>query len=112
MKNKLLYALLFLIWCNVGFAETYLCSYIHNQEPRSLVFERAGQSFNKSNGATDEIIYEDRYAIVLSATYTLNGTEAASTFSTIIDKERLTFVFIGLEYQNNTSISQGKCKLL
>ena len=67
--------------------------------------------FKKSNGVSDRIIFEDNYAIVLENTYTLYGTEKAQTYTTLIDKKRLTFVFVGLEYQNNTPISEGKCKL-
>tara|TARA_X000000368_G_scaffold389370_1_gene351675 strand:- start:397 stop:735 length:339 start_codon:yes stop_codon:yes gene_type:complete len=111
MKKLSPYIFLFLIWCNVGFAEKYVCSYLYYKEPKSLVFERSGQFFKKSNGALDEIVFEDKYAIVLSNTYTLNGEEAASTFSTIIDKKRLTFVFVGLEYQANSHIAEGKCSL-
>ena len=39
------------MWCNVGFAEKYVCSYLFNQEPLSIVFERKGSIFEKSNGA-------------------------------------------------------------
>ena len=111
MKKLSLYIFLVLMWCNVGFAEKYVCSYLFDQEPKSVVFERSGQFFEKSNGSKDKIVFEDEYAIVLSNTYTFYGTNRASTFSTIIDKKRLTFVFVGLIYQENTEIIEGKCKL-
>ena len=111
MKNIFLYILLFLIWCNICYAEKYVCSYIHNSEPYSLVLERTGNFFKKSNGVSDRIIFEDNYAIVLENTYTLYGTEKAQTYTTLIDKKRLTFVFVGLEYKNNTPIAEGKCQL-
>ena len=98
------------MWCNVGFTEKYVCSYIFNEEPKSIVFERSGQFFKKSNTANDKIVFEDDHAIVLSNTYTYNHKVEVSTFTTIIDKKRLTFVFVGLEYQNNTAITEGKCK--
>tara|TARA_B110001450_G_C17391167_1_gene387742 strand:+ start:58 stop:360 length:303 start_codon:yes stop_codon:yes gene_type:complete len=99
------------MFCNIGFAEKYACSYSHDGEPFSLVFERAGKFFKKSNGATDKIIFEDKYAIILADHYTFSGKEKAQTYTTLIDKKRLTFVFIGLEYQNNTPVSEGKCEL-
>ena len=99
-----------LIWSNVSFAEKFVCSYSHNGEPFSIVFERKGKFFKKSNGASDRIIFEDEYAIVLENTYTFYGKEKSQTYTTLIDKKRLTFVFIGLEYLNNTGISEGKCK--
>ena len=67
--------------------------------------------FKKSNGVSDRIIFEDEYAIVLEDTYTLSDKQKAQTYTTLIDKKRLTFVFIGLEYQNNTPISEGTCQL-
>ena len=97
--------------CNVGFAEKFVCSYLFNQEPKSLVFERSGQFFKKSNGIKDKIVFEDEHAIVLSHTYTFYGKDKASTYSVLIDKKELTFVFVGLEYQKNTAIVEGKCKL-
>jgi hypothetical protein len=97
--------------CNIGYAEKYLCSYSHNSEPHSVVLERAGKFFKKSNGVSDRIIFEDEYAIVLTDTYTFSGADQASTYTTLIDKKRLTYVFVGLEYKNNTAIAEGKCQL-
>ena len=102
---------LFLMMCNIGYAEKYVCSYSHNGEPFSIVLERTGKFFTKSNGASDRIIFEDEYAIVLEDTLTFSGVEKAQTYTTLIDKKRLTFVFVGLEYKNNTPISEGKCQL-
>ena len=111
MKRLTLYIFLILIWCNIGYAEKFVCSYSHNGEPFSIVLERTGKFFKKSNGSSDRIVFEDEYAIVLENTYTLYGKEKAQTYTTLIDKKRLTFVFIGLEYQNNTPVSEGKCEL-
>ena len=111
MKKLSLYIFLGLLVCNVGFAEKFVCSYLFNQEPHSIVFERSGQFFKKSNGVKDKIIFEDEYAIVLSQTYTFYGTDKPSAYSTLIDKKALTFVFVGLEYQENTAIIEGNCKL-
>ena len=111
MKKLSLYVILSLMWCNVGYAEKFVCSYSHNGEPFSIVLERTGKFFKKSNNAVDRIIFEDEYAIVLENTYTFYGKEKAQTYTTLIDKKRLTFVFIGLEYQDNTPVSEGKCQL-
>ena len=64
-----------------------------------------------NNSEINKIVFEDDHAIVLSKTYTYNHKEEVSTFTTIIDKKRLTFVFVGLEYQNNSAITEGKCKI-
>ena len=111
MKKIIVLIIFFLSISSVSYAEKFVCSYLFNQEPKSLVLERSGQFFEKSNGSKDKIVFEDEYAIVLSNTYTFYGKNRASTFSTIIDKKRLTFVFVGLIYQENTEIIEGKCKL-
>ena len=111
MKKLSLYLILGLVFCNIGYAEKYLCSYIHDGEPSSIVLERIGNFFKKSNTAIDRIIFEDEYAIVLENTYTFNGKEKPQTYTTLIDKKRLTFVFVGLEYQYNTAIAEGKCEI-
>ena len=111
MKKLSLYIFLVLMWCNISYAEKYVCSYVHNGEPFSIVLERTGKSFKKSNGVSDRIIFEDEYAIVLEDTITFSGVEKAQTYTTLIDKKRLTFVFVGLEYKNNTPIAEGKCQL-
>ena len=111
MKKVLVILIMGLTWCNICYAEKYVCSYSYNGEPDSIVLERSGNTFKKSNGASDRIVFEDRYAIVLENTYTLRGKGKPQTYTTLIDKKRLTFVFIGLEYQSNTAISQGKCQL-
>ena len=110
--KKIFLFFLCLMCCNVGFAEIYLCSYSFNQEPHSVLFERSGSFFQKSNGAKDRIVFEDEYAIVLENTYTFNGEQNAQNYTTLIDKKKLTFVTVGLEYQDNTAILEGKCKVL
>ncbi len=111
MKKLLGIVVLGLFWCNVGYAERYVCSFTYNGEPDSIVYERTGKFFKKSNRVSNRIIFEDEYAIVLENTLTFSGKEKAQTYTTLIDKKRLTFVFIGLEYQNNTPVSEGKCQL-
>ena len=49
MKKLLFPIFAGLIWCDVGFAEKYVCSYLYDQKPESLVFERSGNYFIKSN---------------------------------------------------------------
>ena len=111
MKKLFLLILFGSTWCNFGYAEKYVCSYSRfNGEPDSIVLERAGKFFKKSNGVSDKIIFEDEYAIVLEDTMTFNGKKKAQTYTTLIDKKRLTFVFIGLEYKDNTAIAEGKCQ--
>ena len=99
------------MWCNVGYAEKFLCSYIFNEEAKSVVFEREGNFFKKSNTATDKIVFEDEYSIVLSNTYTDDGKIAPVTFTTLIDKKRLTFAMVSVEYQNKNLPIEGKCKI-
>ena len=111
MKKLSLYIFVILMWCNVGYAEKFLCSYIFNEEAKSVVFERKGNFFFKSNNVSDEIVFEDEYSIVLSNTYSRKGKEAPKTYTTLIDKKRLTFIMIGLEYQNTTSTVEGNCKI-
>ena len=108
MKKLVSYIFLGLVLCNVGYAEKYVCSYLFNQEPLSIVFERKGSIFEKSNGAKNTIIFEDEYAIVLSNTFTYDD-KSPSNYTTVIDKKNLTFVFVGLQYQDNTVIAEGKC---
>ena len=112
MKKLLLYIFLILIVSNVGYAENYLCTYMWKNEPESVLFERLGDKFKKSNGVIDSIAFEDEYAVVLENTYTFLGKQKPQTYSTLIDKKKLTFVMIGLEYENNTKVLQGKCKIL
>ena len=83
-----------------------------NNEPESVLFERLGNRFKKSNGAIDNIAFEDEYAVVLENTYTFLGEQEPQTYSTLIDKKKLTFVMIGLEYKKNTKVLQGRCKIL
>jgi hypothetical protein len=110
MKKIFLFIFPSFIWCNIGFAEKYVCSYLFDQKPESMVFERSGNSFTKSNGAKNKIVFEDEYAIVLTNTFTGLDDYDPTTYSTIIDKKKLNFVFVGLAYQNNSAIVQGKCE--
>ena len=113
MKKTLILTLLMSILPSLVNAERYICSYLFNGEPNSIVYDRKVSTFLESNGAEDEIIFEDSDTIVLNSTYSFLGsnTESPSTFTTLIDKKRLTFVFIGLQYKKNSGIAQGKCKV-
>ena len=114
MKKTLILTLLMSILPSLAYAEKYVCSYLFNGEPNSIVYERKINTFMKSNGAEDDIIFEDADTLVLSSTYSFLGTssnEPPSTFTTLIDKKRLTFVFIGLQYKRNSGIAQGTCKV-
>ena len=110
MKKLLFLIFAGLIWCNVVFAEKYVCSYLYDQKPKSIVFERSGDYFIKSNESKNKIIFEDHHAIVLTNTFTgLDGYDP-TTFSTIINKKKLNFVFVGLSYKTSTAIVEGECK--
>ena len=110
MKKFYIFIFLGLIWGNYGYAEKYVCSYLYNQKPNSIVFERSGNYFIKSNESKNKIIFEDHHAIVLTNTFTgLDGYDP-TTFSTIINKKKLNFVFVGLSYKTSTAIVEGECK--
>ena len=114
MKKVISLIFLSLFLSSIAYAEKYVCSYLFNGEPNSIVYERKINTFIKSNGAEDDIIFEDADTLVLSSTYSFLGTssnEPPSTFTTLIDKKRLTFVFIGLQYKRNSGIAQGTCKV-
>ena len=114
MKKVISLIFLSLFLSSIAYAEKYVCSYLFNGEPNSIVYERKINTFMKSNGAEDDIIFEDADTLVLSSTYSFFGTssnEPPSTFTTLIDKKRLTFVFIGLQYKRNSGIAQGTCKV-
>ena len=98
-----------LLWSTAGFAETYNCAYTFNGEAFPFSLKRQGNGFNKSIGVYDEIIFDDQNAIVLSKTYTFDSPQ---TYTTLINKENLNFVFVGLEYKNNTEIIEGPCSLV
>ena len=109
MKKLLFPIFAGLIWCDVGFAEKYVCSYLYDQKPESLVFERSGNYFIKSNNQKNEIIFEDQHAIVLTNTFTGLDDYEPTTFTTIINKKKLNFVFVGLSYKSSTAIVEGEC---
>ena len=114
MKKVISLIFLSLFLSSIAYAEKYVCSYLFNGEPNSIVYERKINTFMKSNGAEDDIIFEDADTLVLSSTYSFLGTssnEPPSTFTALIDKKRLTFVFIGLQYKRNSGIAQGTCKV-
>ena len=109
MKKLLFLIFAGLIWCNVVFAEKYVCSYLYDQKPNSIVFERSGDYFIKSNESKNKIIFEDQHAIVLTNTFTGLDDYEPTTFSTIINKKKLNFVFVGLSYKSSSAIVEGEC---
>tara|TARA_Y100000768_G_C23835719_1_gene613623 strand:+ start:13 stop:351 length:339 start_codon:yes stop_codon:yes gene_type:complete len=109
MKKLCNFIFLGLIWANYGFAEKYVCSYLYNQKPESIVFERSGNYFIKSNKTKNKIVFEDQHAIVLTNTFTDMDDYEPTTFSTIINKKKLNFVFVGLSYRSSTAIVEGEC---
>ncbi len=103
--------ILFLIVPSVSFAEKYACAYLYDGEALPISFEREGNYFNKSNTATNPIVFEDKYVIVLSKTYPKMDTLPPQTYTTLIDKEKLNFVFVGLEFGNSSEIVEGPCSV-
>ena len=103
--------ILFLIVPSVSFSEKYVCAYLFNGEALPISFEREGNYFKKSNTAKNPIVFEDKYTIVLSKTYPKMGTLPPQTYTTLIDKEKLNFVFVGLEYGNSSVITEGPCNV-
>ena len=109
---KKLFLLLFSLLISFNsYGEKYTCAYLYKGDALPLSFERQGNYFKKSNTGIDKIIFEDKHAIVLSATYTFNDAPPPKTFTTLLDKEKLTFVFVGLGYKESTIIIEGTCSL-
>ena len=77
--KKLLILLFSLLISFNSYGEKYTCAYLHNGDALPLSFERQGNYFKKSNKVTDKIIFEDKRAIVLSATYTFNDAPLRHT---------------------------------
>ena len=111
MKKIIVLIIFFFTISSVSYAEKFVCSYLWNGEPNSLVLERSGKFFKKSNDAMNKIIFEDSDTLVLSNTFTRSGEYKPTTFSTIIDKEELNFVMVGLAYQESSEIIEGKCEI-
>jgi len=111
MKKIIVLIIFFLSISSVSYAEKFACSYLFNGEANSLVLERSGKFFKKSNNAMNKIIFEDSDTLVLSNTFTRSDKYKPTTFSTIIDKKELNFVFVGLAYQESTAIVEGKCEI-
>tara|TARA_B100000959_G_C14388437_1_gene381187 strand:+ start:57 stop:404 length:348 start_codon:yes stop_codon:yes gene_type:complete len=113
MKKLLLtfLTILFLIVPPVSSAEKYACAYLFDGEALPISFEREGNYFKKSNGAINPIVFEDKYVIVLSKTYPKMDNLPAETYTTLIDKEKLNFVFVGLVFGNSTAITEGTCRV-
>ena len=105
-----------LLWCNVGFAETWSCVYQFNNESRQNILERKGNKFHN--------IYKDDFIDTLGQTI-LKETKNfihlyqhvdvpkgdTTAFLTILDKTKRSFVMVGLKYENSTDIVEGKCTI-
>jgi len=94
----------------VLYAEIYECAYLYDGEAKAISYERIGNLF-VHKGIEDPIVFEDKYTIVLSHTYRKVSTFPPSTFTTLIDKEKLNFVYVGIEFENSTAIVEGKCNV-
>ena len=107
MKKLLLLLFSILISFN-SYGEKYSCDYLYNGKVHPVSFERQGNYFYKSNGVSDAILFEDQYVIVLSDTY---SNDPPQTYTTLINKEKLNFVFVGLEFGNSSEIVEGPCSV-
>ena len=107
IKLKIYITIVLFLFNTPSFSEKYSCAYMWNGEPESITYERKGNQFYKSNQVTDDIVYEDDTALVLTSTYSYD--DEPSTFTTLINKKKLNFVFIGLQYGKSTALVEGKC---
>ena len=83
---------------------------MHGGKAKLLLLKREGNSF--INGTIVEpIVFEDKEAIVLLKTYTGMSPYPPNTFAILIDKVKLNFVEIGLEFKNSTALIEGECKV-
>jgi len=104
---KKLLALLFSFFLSsVSYGETYTCAYLFDGKARALSLERVGNNFINDWGANWTIVTEDENAIVLSITFTQSPSSA---FMILVDKEKLNFVNVGIEFGNSTDIIEGDC---
>ena len=112
MKKLVLCAFLSLMWCNVGFAETWSCAYKYQDDTRQYIVKRKGNHFHniysdgRIGGIGKKIILENQKSIHLHS-----NIDEKTSFLVVLDKINKTFVMIGLRYENSTDIIQGKCTI-
>ena len=105
--KKLLILLFSLLISFNSYGEKYTCAYLFDGEALPRSFERQGNYF--LNGTIpSQILFEDKTIIVLTKTF---PEEPPATFTTLINKEKLNFVFAALEYKTLTKNVEGTCSL-
>ncbi|MDC0128295.1 hypothetical protein OAH98_00710 [Methylophilaceae bacterium] len=100
-KLKKLILLLFLI-PNLVMAETWVCSYLMNDEIQTSTFKRLSDKEFKSNGSTDRLYYEDDKSITLTHTSGFIGFR-----STILDKEHKKFIKISTSRNSRDGLKEN-----
>ena len=116
MKKLSLCIFLVLMWCNIGFAETWSCIYEFNNESRQNIIERKKNKFYSiyEDGVIDTegmtIVKENKNFIHLHQHigYPKDDTTA---FVILLDKTKKSFVMVALEYQNSSDIIEGNCRI-
>ena len=106
-KLLVLLTILFFSIPLVSSAENYACAYLHSGKANVLSLERVGNYFIIDWGGKWTIVFEDENALVLSLTF--SEFPPPSTFTILIDKEKLNFVDVGIEFGNSTDIIEGEC---
>ena len=116
MRKISLYVFLILMWCNVGFAETWSCVYQFNNESRQTILERKGNKFYNifKSGVIDNIgqniVKETNNFIHLYQHIDIPEGDTTA-FLTLLDKTKKSFVMVGLRYEDSTAIIEGKCTI-
>ena len=93
-------------------AETWSCIYNFNNKSNTMEITRTS-SKKFSLVADGEIVKSD--IVVVKETneyiylYTNFNPISPTAFFRVLNKRNNTFVMVGLEYQNSTSIIEGKC---
>ena len=110
MKKFLGIVLLGLLIFNFASAETWNCIYQFEGEARTNVVKRVGWHFtsiydDNTHGGKIKIVKETEKFIHLYE----NIDPFETAFLTVLNKEKSSFVMVGLESGNSTDIIEGKC---
>ena len=117
MKKLSLYVFLVLMWCNVGFAESYVCKDDDNttNTVETTIWERHSKDqfvlriINKDQKIYFDIYHEDQNAIILIAT--AHDTLGVATI--ILYKNDLTYggsqIFHPFDNYEISDFTSGKC---
>ena len=115
MKKLSLCILMGLLWCNVGFAETWSCVYEFNNESRQHVVERKG---NKFYSVFEDVVDTDGMTIVKENKNFIHlhqhvgyPEDDTTAFIVLLDKIKKSFVMVALQYENSSQIIEGKCRI-